>query len=133
VNGGVLVYTSFFPNASRVGWHVYGGTSAGSPQVAALVALANQQRAAASKAPIGALSPALYSLGGSAFRDIVAVTEGTANSGVLTDNTLWQYNADGSVSAGPVVGHPVLSGWDMTTGFGSPDGALFVAALVGLP
>ncbi|MEA2217966.1 MAG: hypothetical protein QOJ35_592, partial [Solirubrobacteraceae bacterium] len=39
VNGGVLVYTSFFPSISRVGWHVYGGTSASSPQVAALTAL----------------------------------------------------------------------------------------------
>jgi hypothetical protein len=31
VNDGVLVYTSFFPSISRVGWHVYGGTSASSP------------------------------------------------------------------------------------------------------
>jgi subtilase family serine protease len=43
VNGGVLVYTSFFPNASRVGWHIYGGTSAGSPQVAGLTSLAAQR------------------------------------------------------------------------------------------
>ena len=44
VNGGVLVYTSFLPRPSRVGWHVYGGTSAASPQVAGLVALANEQQ-----------------------------------------------------------------------------------------
>jgi len=30
VNGGVLVYTSFFPSVNRVGWHIYGGTSASS-------------------------------------------------------------------------------------------------------
>jgi subtilase family serine protease len=40
VNGGVLVFTSF-PGA-RVGWHIIGGTSASSPQLAALIALTNQ-------------------------------------------------------------------------------------------
>ena len=29
VNGGVLVYTSFYPDTNRTGWHIYGGTSAG--------------------------------------------------------------------------------------------------------
>ena len=133
VNGGVLVYASFYPNANRVGWHIYGGTSAASPQIAGLVALANEQRADAAKAPIGDLAPVLYSLPASTFRDVTAVTEGTAASGVLVDNNLWQYNADGSVSPDPVAGHPVLTGWDMTTGFGSPDGAAFVSALASLP
>ena len=54
---------------------------------------------------------------------------GTAASGVLADNRLWQYNADGSVSPGPVPGWPTLPGWDMTTGFGSPRAAAFVAAI----
>jgi subtilase family serine protease len=132
VNGGVLVYTSFYPNASRVGWHIYGGTSAASPQVAGLIALANAQQKTAGKSPIGDVAPLLYSssMTASDFTDIVPVTEGTAASGVLADNTLWQYNADGSVSAGPVAGHPVLSGWDMATGFGSPIGVPFVADLI---
>jgi subtilase family serine protease len=130
VNGGVLVYTSFFPSVNRTGWHIYGGTSASSPQVAGLIALANQEQAAANDPPIGFLNPLLYEVGsGSAFRDIVPTTQGTAASGVLQDNTLWQYDADGSVSPGPVAGNPTLTGWDMTTGFGSPVASDFVAAI----
>ena len=134
VNGGVLVYTSFFPATTRVGWHIYGGTSASSPQVAGLVALVNQLRAADGKAPVGHLAPKLYGIGnGAAFRDIVPVIEGTALSGRLVDNTLWMYNADGSVSPGAVPGLPTTAGWDMTTGFGSPHGAAFASALRALP
>ena len=131
VNGGVLVYTSFYPNVSRVGWHLDGGTRAASPQVAGLIALANAQQAVAGKPPIGDVAPYLYSshMGASDFTDIVPVTQGSAASGDLKDNAPWQFNADGSVSPGPVPGHPVLAGWDMTTGFGSPIGVPFVADL----
>jgi len=141
VNGGVLVWITAFPGYQRAGWHVYGGTSASSPQVAGLVALANEQQAKAGKAPLGFLDPLLYKVGdqagsataafggGGAFRDIVPHTYGTASSGVLDDNRLWQYNPDGSVSPGPVPGWPTLPGWDMTTGFGSPRAAAFVAAV----
>jgi subtilase family serine protease len=132
VNGGVLVYTSFFPSVDRVGWHVYGGTSAASPQVAGLVALANEQQRAAGQPPLGHLAPLLYSVGenASAFRDVVPTTEGTALSGKLVDNGLFDYNGDGvAVSKGPIAGSPVLNGWDMTTGFGTPRAAGFVAAV----
>ena len=130
VNGGVLVWITAFPAYQRPGWHVYGGTSASSPQVAGLVALANEQQATDGEAPLGYLNPLLYSVGsGAAFRDIVPVTEGTAASGVLADNTLWTYLADGSVAPGPVAGNPTLAGWDMTTGFGSPQAAAFIAAV----
>jgi subtilase family serine protease len=141
VNGGVLVWITAFPGYQRAGWHVYGGTSASSPQVAGLIALANEQQANAGQSPLGFLNPLLYEVGdqagattpafngGGSFRDIVPHTYGTAASGVLDDNQLWQYNADGSVSPGPVPGWPTLPGWDMTTGFGSPRAAAFVAAI----
>ncbi len=130
VNGGVLVYTSFFPNRDRVGWHVYGGTSAASPQVAGLVALANQQQAAASQPPLGFLNPLIYKAGGGSYRDVVPQTFGSAVSGQLVNNRLFSYNGDGvDVTPGPVPGHPVTSGWDETTGYGSPDGAAWVAAI----
>jgi subtilase family serine protease len=141
VNGGVLVWITAFPAYQRAGWHVYGGTSASSPQVAGLVALANEQQSAAGKPPVGFLHPLLYRVGdrrgastaafsGSGeFRDIVPRTYGSATSGVLRNNRLWQYDADGSVSPGPVRGWPTRHGWDMTTGFGSPRAAAFVAAL----
>jgi subtilase family serine protease len=141
VNGGVLVWITAFPEYQRAGWHVYGGTSASSPQVAGLIALANEQQAKAGQPPVGYLNPLLYTVGNAAgssssgfsgsgsFRDIVPQTYGTAASGVLDDNQLWQYNDDGSVSPGPVPGWPTLTGWDMTTGFGSPRAAAFVTAL----
>jgi subtilase family serine protease len=137
VNGGVLVYITAYPNYQRAGWHVYGGTSAASPQLAGVVALANEARSNAGKGPIGYLNPLLYSgtLSPSDFRDIVPITEGLAtgsnpgSAGDLTSNTLWQYNADGSVGPSSVPGWPTLKGWDMTTGFGSPDASAFVADL----
>ncbi len=141
VNGGVLVWITAFPGYQRSGWHVYGGTSAASPQVAGLIALANEQQAKANEPPLGFLNPLLYKVGdqpgaataafsgGGSFRDIVPHTYGTAASGVLADNQLWQYNPDGRVSPGPVPGWPTRSGWDMTTGFGSPRAAAFVAAI----
>jgi subtilase family serine protease len=130
VNGGALVYESFFPNRDRVGWHVFGGTSAASPQVAGLVALANQQQADNNQPPLGQLNPLIYKAGGGAYRDVVPVTEGTAVSGQLVNNRLFSYNGDGvPVTPGPVPGLPVTSGWDETTGYGSPDGANWVAAI----
>jgi subtilase family serine protease len=134
VNGGVLVYTSYFPDANRVGWHVYGGTSASSPQVAGLVALANEQQAGAGGKPLGFLNPLLYGVGtgaqaATAFRDIVPATYGTTPSGHITDNRLWSEVDGQPVSPGPIAGHPVGTGWDETTGFGVPRAGGFVAAL----
>ena len=97
VNGGVLVYTSFFPSVSRVGWHVYGGTSAASPQVAGLVALANEQQADDHQPSIGYLNPLLYQAAASdpsIFSDVVPQTYGTALSGQLKDNTMFLYNGE---------------------------------------
>jgi subtilase family serine protease len=107
---------------------VYGGTSAASPQLAALVALAEQERAAAHKAPLGNIDPLIYA-NPSWFTDVTAITEGTAQSGKLVDNTLWQGNADGSVSPGPVPGWATSAGYDMTTGLGTPNAAAFVSGL----
>ena len=131
VNGGVLVYTSYFPTDSAPGFHIYGGTSAASPQVAGVVALANQQQRESGGKPIGYLNPLLYQkVQSSAFKDIVPETYGTAVSGQLVDNTLFDYNGDGqAVTPGPVPGHPVLGGWDETTGFGSPKASQVVAQI----
>lgn len=136
VNGGVLVYTSFFPGVNRTGWHVYGGTSASSPQAAALTALANQQRIAANKAPLGNLNSVIYATSfprTTAFADVVAHTYGTTPSGHLDSNRVWDIGADGVITPGPVAGYSTTPGYDLTTGWGVPAGPAYVSALVAAP
>ncbi len=128
VNGGVLVYQSFFPSVDRVGWHVVGGTSAASPQVAALTALAAEKAGHG----LGNIDPALYAAGGSAFTDVAPVHQGAAGviSGELTTNRMFDDNGDGlPVSWDPVPGWDVLAGYDLTTGWGTPNAPAYVAAL----
>jgi len=140
VNGGVLVYTTQYPQVIRQGWHLVGGTSASSPQMAGIVALANQARAAAGKAPLGLLGPHIYVLGNadasapdasfggngaSFFRDIVPQTFTGPDGTTLTlNNNQW------SDPAPPYFATP---GYDLTTGFGSPRVDRLVAALAAHP
>jgi subtilase family serine protease len=131
VNGGVLVYTTAFPQYQRPGWHVYGGTSAASPQVAALTALAAQERAAAHKAPLGNIDALLYAHP-KWFVDVTPVTGGTAQSGQLVSNREWDSNGDDlAVTPDAVPGWPTLRGYDMTTGLGTPNASAYVAGLAG--
>ena len=123
VDGGVLVYTSF--PGFRVGWHTIGGTSASSPQLAALIALANQQRAQAGKGPMGYLNPRLYQLPAGDFNDIVPLTFGTG-PGVTTLDSNAQFGSG-------VPGMQTTVGWDLTTGFGSPKADMFVPDLAAQP
>jgi subtilase family serine protease len=148
VNGGVDVYITAFPQyncGNDTGcWTFYGGTSAASPQTAALVAVANAARSAAGKAPIGFLDPILYSgLGSSAYTDIVPKHLGTAPAtfagaqvgvsgpvqksvGDLEDNQLWE-------SPSTIPGYQATVGYDATTGWGTPKAPQFVAALLSKP
>lgn len=112
VDGGVLVYTSF-PGV-RVGWHIVGGTSASSPQLAALIALTNQLADASGKAHVGYLNPLLYTLPAGDLNDIVPQTFGAV--------TL----ADNSNFGSGIAGMAVTAGYDLTTGRGSPKAYNFV-------
>ncbi|HZT93619.1 MAG TPA: S53 family peptidase [Gaiellaceae bacterium] len=90
----------------------YGGTSAGSPQWAGLVALADQLKGGR----IGLMNPTLYSLSNSSyFHD---VTTG--------DNSV---PADPSVSGTPITGFSATKGWDAASGLGSPKANSLVPAL----
>ncbi len=140
VNGGVLIYTTQYPTVLRQGWHIEGGTSASSPQMAGIVALGNQTRAAAGKAPLGLLGPHIYALGNadasapdasfdgngtSFFRDIVPQTFTGADGTTLTlDNNQW---------FDPAPPYFATPGYDLTTGFGSPRADRFVGALAAQP
>ena len=121
----------------RPPWGVYGGTSASSPQVAALTAIGNQSRREfGHKAPIGDLNTAIYSgsfVKNAAFSDIVPRTYGTTPSGVLKNNRIWDLGADGYVTPDPVPGYPTTVGYDLTTGWGSPQGFGYVDNLLNQP
>jgi subtilase family serine protease len=89
-----------------------GGTSAGAPFWAGIIALADQ----CAGRPLGFVNPAIYAIGRSrlyhsAFHDI---TEGS-NTVVFPSGTVTGY------SAGP--------GWDPVTGWGSPDAQVLVPLL----
>jgi subtilase family serine protease len=109
ISGGVLVYLSCIPGVEP-GFHVLGGTSAGSPQMAAIVALAAQARGAS----IGFLNDKLYALAenpttyAADFHDIVT-----------GDNTL----------AGTPFGYTAHTGYDLATGWGTPKVGNLVASL----
>ena len=137
VNGGVLVFHSYFPSIEgKPAWAVFGGTSSSSPQVAAVTAIANAARAKAGKAPIGDLNKAIYSAGfdrSAAFSDIVPRTYGTTPSGVLADNQVWDTDANGFVFRDAVPGYPTTAGYDLTTGWGSPSAPGYVAQITAAP
>ena len=136
VNGGVLIYTTQYPTVLRQGWHIEGGTSAASPELAGVIALANQKRAGLGKAPLGLLGPHLYALGNadasapdssfdgtgtSFFRDIVPQTfTGPDGTTFTLDNNQW---------TDPAPPYFATAGYDLTTGFGSPRADAFVNAL----
>ncbi|HVM47815.1 MAG TPA: immunoglobulin domain-containing protein [Candidatus Acidoferrum sp.] len=90
------------------------GTSAATPLWAAFIALANQQAAANGKPSAGFINPALYALGQQA-----AYTLGFHD--VVTGSNAW-FSSDNHFYAVP--------GYDLCTGWGSPNGSNTIAALV---
>jgi pro-kumamolisin-like protein len=88
---------------------VVGGTSAAAPLWAGFIALANQQAATNSQPPIGFLNPPLYSIG-----------EGSNYATDLHDIT---QGSNGGFSA--------VTGYDLTTGWGSPAGQHLINDLSG--
>jgi subtilase family serine protease len=147
VNGGVDVYITAFPQyncGNSTGcWTIYGGTSAASPQTAATVALANAARRNAGKPPIGFLDPILYQqgVGASAYSDVTPMHYGSApqtfagsdvgvpgtvqkSVGDLVDNQMWET---------PIAGYSTTTGYDATTGWGTPRVSDFGAKLTALP
>ena len=99
----------------RSGWFQIGGTSAGAPQWAALIAIVNSMRNAAGKAPLQALNTSLYAAANESsylnnYHDITSGTNGTC--GILCS---------------------AATGYDYITGLGSPQANNLVHALVHVP
>ncbi|RQV16681.1 peptidase S8/S53 subtilisin kexin sedolisin [Burkholderia cenocepacia] len=112
-SSGFAVYDSV-TYQGQAGWFQVGGTSAGAPQWAALVAIANSLRTAAGKASLSGAYDTLYAVGktayGSDFHDVTTGSNGNCGS---------VCNAAG--------------GYDYVTGLGSPIAPALVQALVARP
>jgi subtilase family serine protease len=109
-------------DSSRQGFISVAGTSAGTPQWAAIVALANELRARRVRPPVGLVSPLLYDLARNPrtyARDFHDVTVGS--------NAL-----DFRAIGGPVseFGFTAAPGYDLTTGLGTPNVSNLLADLV---
>ena len=87
----------------------YGGTSFAAPMWAGYMALVNQQAALEGQAPVGFLNAALYALGNAS---------GAGYAQAMHD-----------VAAGSN-GYPAVPGFDLATGWGSPNGPGLINALV---
>jgi len=108
IHGGVLV-----ANSSVLGFPVFfivGGTSAGSPQWAAIIALANQ----AAGGPLGFLNPAIYKL--------------ARSSAYATD--FHDIKVGNNQMPGTPVGFNAGTGWDDASGWGTPNVAKLIPDLV---
>ncbi len=125
-NTGFAVYDSTAETSdgtTYVGWQEVGGTSAGAPQWAAIIAIANQGRAIAGKSSLDGVSqtlPILYSLYTAStydtdFNDVVDSARGGFHFP-------WGgFGNNGQATAG----------YDTSTGLGTPKAAAVVDALVG--
>jgi len=103
VEGGVLVFLGFLDTAfgpGNNGFYIFGGTSAGAPQWAGIAALGNQLGGR----PMGFLNTRLYDLG-----------RIRALSFLMHDIT------EGDNSFAGVTGFAATPGWDLATGWGTPD------------
>ena len=107
ISGGVLAYLGFLGI-----WAVFGGTSASSPGLAAIIAIMNQVNGG----PVGFVTPAIYSLAQSSFY-----------SRTFHDITV----GNNSATAGsPYDGFTASTGYDLTTGWGTPDVASFIPGVL---
>ena len=109
-NTSILVYISFLGPAAA-GYYFIGGTSEGSPQWAGIIADANQLAGH----PLGFLNEALYRLGDSSdaaasFHDITV----------------------GNNNFGGVTGYNATPGWDLASGWGTPQAETLVTNLIKL-
>jgi len=92
----------------------WGGTSFAAPRWAGFLALVNQQIVAAGHSPVGFIDPAIYAIGAS-----------SSYSSDLHDIT----SGSNDVTAGVLGGYNAVPGYDLVTGWGSPNGQNLINAL----
>src|SRR6266850_2186507 len=123
---GVPVFNSMGVGGQS-GWATVGGTSAGAPQFAGLITLANQLRAIGHKPVLGAsLNERIYRLGGTGpdkyFNDIDVHGSGLIDASLACNSPGTGRNPNAFV-------FPATPGWDYATGWGSPNARTLLPAL----
>jgi subtilase family serine protease len=132
--GGVVVHLGF---GGMSGFFIFGGTSAGAPQWAGVVADINQ----ALGRPMGFINDRLYKLGQTGLRELEEHERGEwgergergDRAGLFHDITVGDNGFCGfttpSGAFACVPGFSATPGWDLATGWGSPHEGL-IAALI---
>jgi subtilase family serine protease len=110
ISGGVLTYLGFLGPAS--GFYIFGGTSAGSPQWASIIALADQARGLAAKPKLGYLNDTVYD-----------IAEGTYSS------NFHDITVGNDQLAGTPFGYSAHTGYDIASGWGTPQVGNLVSSL----
>ena len=91
----------------------FGGTSCAAPLWAGFIALVNQQAAATGQPPVGFINPAVYAIG-----------KGSSYAATFHDTTTGN-NFD---TSSPTK-YAAVAGYDLCTGWGTPNGSNLIAAL----
>jgi subtilase family serine protease len=120
ISDGVLLYGSYL--GAGIWGEGGGGTSASTPEFAAIIAIADQM----AHRRLGLINPYLYELERRHAPGIVDITRGT--------NTV-SFHEDQQSDSGPIVtvrGYNARHGYDLVTGVGTPNAALLVRELVAL-
>ena len=110
------VYVTYH-NGTTAATGAFGGTSCAAPLWAAFTALVNQQAAANGRASVGFLNAALYALG-----------NGTSYTSTFHDTT-----TGNNFSANSPSKFSAVAGYDLCTGWGTPNGTALINALAGTP
>lgn len=117
VNNGLLIAWSQGVPANVGDIFIFGGTSAGSPQWAAIIALADQ----AGHHRLGFLNPILYAVAATPLYKFVFHDVTTGNNSVTL--------SDANGNPLPIAGFNAGKGWDAVTGLGSPDVAHLIKVI----
>ncbi len=112
-----IVSTNLYLRAGNGLTYISWGTSAAAPLWAGFVALVNQQAATNGLSPVGFINPALYT-----------IAQGSGYSLCFHDIT----TGNNFNSSSPTK-FPAVTGYDLCTGWGSPNGAALINALAGSP
>jgi subtilase family serine protease len=113
VGGGVLVYWSAPPETP--GLYIVGGTSAGSPQWAGIIALANQYAASKGLPALGFINAAIYTI---------------AENPTMYAADFHDITVGNNIQYGTTIGFYAATGYDDASGWGTPNVANLIPNLV---